>query len=150
MNICRFDSQLWELGPKLAIYLIGASVAAIPLTIILGYICSRVLAAAQSERDEPGRRENKRRFRPAAVLITLIAAVSYIASDSSLITRFYGGVGKSRTAHARDIQVWVNKRSGLYYCPSTKLYGKLQPGKEMPEGSALQSGFRPALGQICR
>lgn len=46
--------------------------------------------------------------------------------------------------------VWVNRRSGLYYCRDSKLYGKMQPGSSMPQETALLKGFRPAQGQACR
>jgi len=46
--------------------------------------------------------------------------------------------------------VWVNRRSGLYYCRDSKLYEKMRPGFSMPQETALLKGFRPAQGQACR
>jgi hypothetical protein len=46
--------------------------------------------------------------------------------------------------------VWVNRRSGLYYCRDSKFYGKMRPGASMLQDSALLKGFRPAQGQACR
>ena len=46
--------------------------------------------------------------------------------------------------------VWVNRRSGLYYCRDSKLYGKMSPGSSMAQETALLKGFRPAQGQACR
>jgi hypothetical protein len=48
------------------------------------------------------------------------------------------------------ITVWVNKRSGLYYCADSKVYGKLQPGGPMLQGEALTNGYRPAGNEACR
>ena len=46
--------------------------------------------------------------------------------------------------------VWVNRRSGLYYCRDSKFYAKMMPGSSMPQETALLKGFRPAQGQACR
>ena len=46
--------------------------------------------------------------------------------------------------------VWVNRRSGLYYCHSSKFYGRIGPGEYMRQGNALQRGFRPAEGNACQ
>jgi len=46
--------------------------------------------------------------------------------------------------------VWVNQRSGLYYCHDSRFYGKMRPGTSMLQESALLKGFRPAQGQVCR
>jgi len=46
-------------------------------------------------------------------------------------------------------RVWVNTRSGLYYCPNSKLYGRIEPGLYMLQASALQHGFQPALTKPC-
>jgi len=45
--------------------------------------------------------------------------------------------------------VWVNRRSGLYYCRSSGFYGKIWPGEYMHQGIALERGFRPAEGKVC-
>ncbi|HKT12199.1 MAG TPA: hypothetical protein VJW77_10290 [Terriglobia bacterium] len=47
-------------------------------------------------------------------------------------------------------EVWVNRRSGFYYCRDSKFYGKMSPGISMRQESALLEGFRPAEGQKCR
>lgn len=46
--------------------------------------------------------------------------------------------------------VWVNTRTGFYYCPGSRLYRKVQPGKHMRQPDALQSGYQPSLGEACR
>lgn len=45
--------------------------------------------------------------------------------------------------------VWVNRRSGLYYCRHSNFYGRIWPGFAMRQGSAIQRGFRPAEGKEC-
>ena len=59
----------------------------------------------------------------------------------------------SATAQTRArsaIRVWVNKKSGFYYCPDSKLYGKLQPGFFMPQGKTLAAGYRPPFNDTCQ
>jgi len=41
-----------------------------------------------------------------------------------------------------DLKVWVSKRSGFYYCPSSQQYGVLTPGEFMTQADAVQKGFR--------
>jgi len=48
------------------------------------------------------------------------------------------------------IQVWVNKKSGFYYCPDSKSYGKLKPGFFMPQYEAMQAGYRPPFNGTCK
>jgi hypothetical protein len=45
--------------------------------------------------------------------------------------------------------VWINKRSGFYYCAGSEVYGKIMPGELMPQEQALQQGYRP-VEQPCR
>ena len=44
-------------------------------------------------------------------------------------------------------QVWVNTRSGVYWRPGTRYYGKTQAGRYMSEQDAIQEGYRPAGGK---
>jgi hypothetical protein len=41
-------------------------------------------------------------------------------------------------------QVWVNTRSGKYWKPGSRYYGKTKQGQYMSEEEAIQKGFRPA------
>jgi hypothetical protein len=43
-------------------------------------------------------------------------------------------------------QVWVNTKSGKYWKPGSRYYGKTKQGEYMSEKEALQKGFRPANG----
>ena len=46
-------------------------------------------------------------------------------------------------------KIWANRRSGFYYCPDSKFYGKVTPGVYMSESEALQNGYRPVGNQPC-
>jgi hypothetical protein len=54
-----------------------------------------------------------------------------------------------RASTVGRVKVWVNPRSGLYYCSPSSLYGKMTPGRYMVQSDALQSGYRPAEEEPC-
>jgi hypothetical protein len=43
-------------------------------------------------------------------------------------------------------EVWVNAKSGKYWKPGSRYYGKTKQGQYMSEKEAVQKGFRPANG----
>ena len=47
---------------------------------------------------------------------------------------------------ATESEVWVNTRSGKYFKPGSRYYGKTKQGKFMTEFGALDSGYLPAGG----
>ena len=49
----------------------------------------------------------------------------------------------------REVKVWVNTRSGVYYCPGSRWYGATQQGKYMSECAAKNAGYRPAYDHSC-
>ncbi len=51
---------------------------------------------------------------------------------------------------ATIVNVWVYKKTGLYYCPESRFYGKMKPGLYMTQEKALEHGFRPAAQEPCR
>ena len=53
-------------------------------------------------------------------------------------------------AAATIVKVWTYKKTGLYYCPDSKFYGKVKPGVYMTQEKALLSGYRPAGQDRCR
>ena len=53
-------------------------------------------------------------------------------------------------AAATIVKVWAYKKTGLYYCPDSRLYGKLKPGVYMTQEKALARGYRPAGQDPCR
>ena len=46
-------------------------------------------------------------------------------------------------------QVWVDLRTGLYYCPSTDLFGKTPKGKYTTQRDAQLDQFQPAYRKAC-
>jgi len=48
------------------------------------------------------------------------------------------------------VKVWVNKSTGIYYCPDSAMYGRSAPGSYMSQGDAIQTGHSPALGEPCQ
>jgi hypothetical protein len=51
---------------------------------------------------------------------------------------------------ATIVEVWVYKKTGLYFCPDSRFYGKVKPGVYMTQEKALEHGFRPAANEPCR
>ncbi len=47
---------------------------------------------------------------------------------------------------ATQSEVWVNTRSGKFWRPGSRYYGKTKQGKFMTEIDALDSGYLPAGG----
>src|SRR4029077_11740072 len=43
-------------------------------------------------------------------------------------------------------QVWVNTKSGKYWKPGSRYYGKTKRGEYLSEEGAVQKGYRPANG----
>ena len=43
-------------------------------------------------------------------------------------------------------EVWVNTKSGKYWKPGSRYYGKTKQGEYMSEKEAAQKGYRPANG----
>jgi hypothetical protein len=41
---------------------------------------------------------------------------------------------------------WVNTKSGKYWKPGSRYYGKTKQGEYIPEEEAVQKGYRPANG----
>ena len=55
-----------------------------------------------------------------------------------------------QSAKARlKVKVWVNKSTGIYYCPDSPIYGHSEPGAYVDQGEAVQDGYSPALHEPC-
>ncbi len=48
-----------------------------------------------------------------------------------------------------DARVWVDLRTGLYYCPGSELYGNTRGGKFATQRDARQDRFEPAARKPC-
>jgi hypothetical protein len=53
---------------------------------------------------------------------------------------------KPETTEFSGEEVWVNLRSGRYWKPGSRFYGKTSRGEYMPEIDALDRGYKPAGG----
>lgn len=65
------------------------------------------------------------------------ASVASTSSPTSIITH-------------PEIQVWVNTKSGKFFCPGSKWYGTTTKGKEMTQKAAQEEGYKPAYGKVCK
>ncbi len=87
------------------------------------------------------------------IFIILVAALAVFYPIISrlfplLPYRLQARPGKRRADD--NVKVWVNPRSGFYYCPSSAMYGKLSPGVTMTQEKALEAGYSPAQEKHCR
>src|ERR1700726_1945351 len=53
-------------------------------------------------------------------------------------------------AAATIVKVWVYKKTGLYFCPDSNLYGKVKPGVYMTQEKEPGRGYRPPGQDPCR
>lgn len=60
-------------------------------------------------------------------------------SGADLRSRLWGGLRQVRNA-----KVWVNTRSGKYFPPGSRYYGKTKQGQYMREKDAIQQGYQAA------
>ncbi len=85
---------------------------------------------------------------PAALLVVGLV-VLYPALNLPSLNRLFQPAPKP-VSEASPTKIWANRRSGLYYCPDSKLYGKITPGAYMSQSEAIQNGYQPAPNQSCR
>jgi len=87
-------------------------------------------------------------FIPAVLLIVgLVVVYPYLNLPS--LSRLFQPTPKAASEKS-SAKIWANQRSGLYYCPDSKFYGKLTPGTYMSQSEAIQNGYQPAANQACR
>jgi len=102
---------------------------------------------------------SQNRVVPVAIVILVLAALAVLAP---VLAKFHNQpatwVAKIEVMSANqpagpDLElkhnVWVNQRSGFYYCRQSKFYGRIHPGLSMRQGPALLRGYRPAEGGMC-
>ena len=84
-------------------------------------------------------------------LLVLLALIAFLPTLKRRRSRRLPHVPAraGRTVKQEDVRVWINTRSGFYYCGHTSAYGRLSPGKFMRQGEALQLGYRPYFRQAC-
>jgi hypothetical protein len=59
-------------------------------------------------------------------------------------------LGTPSVSAAAVVNVWTYKKTGFYYCPDSRFYGKLKPGAYMTQEDALERGYRPVAQDPCR
>lgn len=73
----------------------------------------------------------------------------------SLLDRMLIGLGLAEPPDSLEdkgspgVQVWVDIRTALYYCPGTDLYGKTPKGKFVTQREAQLDQFEPAYRKAC-
>jgi hypothetical protein len=102
---------------------------------------------------------SQKRVAPTVMIVVFLAILAVVApllanlhSDPEVwVAKIQAMSERKPSTRSVDLKhaVWVNRRSGLYYCHESKFYGKIWPGETMQQGSALQKGFRPAQGPAC-
>ena len=76
-------------------------------------------------------------------------------ADLSVFERMLIGLGLAEEpAPVEDkgnpsVQVWVDERTALYYCPGAELYGKTSKGRFTSQREAQLDQFEPAYRKIC-
>ena len=84
------------------------------------------------------------------VLLVVGLVVLYPILNLPSVSRFFQPAAPKAVSEKSSIKIWANRRSGLYYCPDSKMYGKLTPGTYMPQSEAIQNGYQPAEKQSCQ
>jgi hypothetical protein len=79
--------------------------------------------------------------------IIFLPALKQLPFDEWLPSKQVRGDGSKK--NKPDEKVWVSKRSGYYYCQTSRQYGTLEPGEYMNRSQANQAGFRPAPNVSC-
>lgn len=87
-------------------------------------------------------------FIPLALLIVGLVVLYPVLNLPSL-SQLFQPTPKA-ASEKTSVKIWANQRSGLYYCPDSKFYGKLTPGAYMSHDEAIQNGYQPAANQACR
>jgi hypothetical protein len=65
-------------------------------------------------------------------------------SIHGLLNRLTHGQGRATTPGATAKRVWINTRSGVYWRPGSRYYGKTREGRYLSESRALQQGYHAA------
>jgi hypothetical protein len=79
--------------------------------------------------------------------IIFLPAIKQLPFDEWFPSIHLGSNGAKKSKP--DEKVWVSKRSGFYYCETSREYGRIEPGEYMIRSQANQRGFRPAPNVGC-
>jgi hypothetical protein len=123
----------------------------------------------QSLDDLPARSRISRsvlsKIRGRDLLLVMVAAVlafgviSAWPSSSTQPTWFQSVMVRLGLAHAPgratiygnpEVNVWMDVRTALYYCPGSDLYGKTPEGRFAAQRAAQQERYEPATGLACQ
>lgn len=83
------------------------------------------------------------------LLLVVALVVFYPALDLPSISGLFQPTPKAGKGTS-SVKVWANQRSGLYYCPDSKFYGKLTPGVYLSQSEAIGKGYQPVGNETCR
>jgi hypothetical protein len=72
-----------------------------------------------------------------------------LVEKRELLERF-PWLGSPTVSAAAIVTVWTYQKTGFYYCPDSKFYGRLKPGVYMTQEEALERGYRPVAQDPCR
>jgi hypothetical protein len=91
-------------------------------------------------------------FTTVAIIVLLLVALAVFApilAQKQGITWLPSLTATPKDTHNFARRVWVNRRSGFYYCRKSKFYARIHPGFFMRQGIALERGYRPGEGEMC-
>ena len=101
---------------------------------------------------------------PVPGLTLLFLGIPFVLAVLAFLYLLNGGSGWLRglpvphlptRAHQSEettlkVKVWVNKSTGIYYCPDSAMYGHSALGSYMAQRDAIQTGYSPSLGEPCK
>jgi hypothetical protein len=79
-----------------------------------------------------------------AIASNWIEAYKFYVSPNPPISRLASPVTAATPLNSD--QIWVNTKSGKYWKPGSRYYGKTKQGAYLAEKEAVQKGYRPANG----
>jgi hypothetical protein len=79
-----------------------------------------------------------------AIAADWIGAYKFYVSPNSPVSRVASTAAAATPPRSGD--VWVNTKSGKYWKPGSRYYGKTKQGEYLSEKEAVQNGYLPANG----
>lgn len=85
------------------------------------------------------------------VTVVCILAIWYHYSGLGVSWNFAFGKHSLPSREApSNRKVWIDRSTGIYYCPDSRLYGHTASGYYLSQGQALEKGYSPALHEPCQ